>query len=122
MALTREAILAKTVILPREEVYIPEWGDSIFVRCLTGWERDQLELEWDRSKRRNFRARLAVATVCDAEGNDLFELKDIEFLGRQPSSILSRIADVAFMLNKFTKEDQEELEKNFVATNGDGSS
>ncbi len=121
MPLSRDAILALPIVLPREEVFIPEWGDSVHVRCLTAWERDELEIEWDRAKRHNFRARLAVACVCDAEGNDLFEVGDIERLGRQPASILARLADVAFRLNKFTKEDQEALEKNSVPTNGDAS-
>ena len=39
--LTREQILGLSD-LPREEVRIPEWGGVVFVRALTGSERDQL--------------------------------------------------------------------------------
>ena len=40
--LNREAILAAED-LPRELVEVPEWGGAVYVRALTGAERDQFE-------------------------------------------------------------------------------
>lgn len=110
--LSRESILGKAPVLAREEVQVPEWGGSVWVRTLTGTERDRLEFEWSDTKRVNFRARLAAYSVCGENGENLFTPGDIPKLGTQPSSALSRVCDVAFRLNLFTKDDVEELAKN----------
>jgi hypothetical protein len=110
--LSRDAILNKAPQFPREEVQVPEWGGSVMVRCLSGAERDKLEVEWESTKRVNFRARLVAYAACDDQGKPLFLTNDIPSLGQQPASALSRICDVAFKLNAFTKSDVEELEKN----------
>jgi hypothetical protein len=110
--LSREGILSQSPILPREELEIPEWGGSIFVRMLSASERDQLEIQWERTKRVHFRARLVYYCACTAEGADLFREEDIPILGAQPTSAVARICDLAFKINKFTKDDVEELEKN----------
>lgn len=122
MSLDRQTILSKTPQLARERVNVPAWGGDVYVRELTAWERDSLEVSWEKTKRHNFRARLAVATVCDEQGEDLFGLKDIEALGKHPSTALVAIADVAFRVNKFTKEEVEELEKNSESGPSEGSS
>jgi hypothetical protein len=111
-ALSREQILARPAILPREELAIPEWGGSVWVRMLSASERDQLEMQWEKTKRVHFRARLVYYCACDAEGADLFREEDIPVLGAQPTAALARICDLAFRLNRFTRDDVEELEKN----------
>ena len=40
--LTKDQIL-KSDDLPSEEVSVPEWGGSVMVRSMTGYERDQFE-------------------------------------------------------------------------------
>lgn len=110
--ISRESILCKTPALAREEVAVPEWGGSVWARTLTGAERDRLEIEWTDTARVNFRARLVAYTACDGDGVNLFTVGDIPALGRQPTSALSRVCDVAFRLNLFTAGDQEDLRKN----------
>lgn len=124
MSLDRNAILfsGKPPVLPREEVDVPEWGGSVWVRTLSAFERDELERAWEATKRRNFRARLVVATVCDEHGKDIFELGDIEALGRHASTTLGRVFEVAVRLNKFTRDEVEDLEKNSASTPGIASS
>jgi len=112
MTLSRESILSRAPELPREEVPVPEWGGSVFVRTLTASERDRLETDWERTARVHFRARLVRFTVCDDAGKDLFRDVDIAVLGAHSTAAISRLTDVAFRLNKFTKTDVEELEKN----------
>jgi len=121
MALDRLAILAPRE-LARERVDVPEWGGHVFVRVLTAAERDALELIWESTKRRNLRARLAVSTVCDEHGADIFHVDDVEQLGRQASTALVRIADTALRVNGFTKADVEQLEKNSPSDPSDDSS
>lgn len=122
MSLDRLSILSLKHELPREPLNVPEWGGIVYVRTLSAFERDSLEMSWDATKRRNFRARLAVATVCDENGKDLFELRDIETLGNHPSPALVRVGDLAMKLNKLTSEDVADLEKNSETGPSDASS
>lgn len=112
MALDRKSILNSQPEFPREKVHVAEWGGEVYVRQLSASERDAIELLWEKTQRVNFRARLAVATVCDETGKDVFELRDIDALGDKPSGPLLTVCDVALRVNKFTTADVEALEKN----------
>jgi hypothetical protein len=117
--LNREALLKK------EDLEIVEVdlgkGECIFVRQMTGFERDLfersiIEMKDDGKVERKtdaFRAKLAVCTVCDDQGKLLFKPADITVLNRSMSAArLEKIVEVAQRLNKITAEDQEELVKN----------
>lgn len=104
--------------LPMEAVEIPEWGGTVYVKTMSGTERDAFEashLEAQKSAGHilaNVRARLAVQTVCDAGGARLFADDDAAELGRKHGKALDRIFDVARRLNGLRGEDVKELEKN----------
>jgi hypothetical protein len=121
MSLDRQSILSRAPSLPREEVPVPEWGGSVWVRTLTASERDQLEMSWEQTKRVHFRARLVYYCACDEEGKTLFRPEDLAVIGAHSTAAVSRICDVAFRLNKFTKDEIEELEKNSPSGQPDGS-
>ncbi len=106
--LSRDQIL-QSDDLPRKEVLVPEWGGSVFVRTMSGSERDRFEAAHLRNPEKNFRARLAVLTVCDDKGSPLFNDADIETLGAKSSSALTRIFEAASKLNRLSKEDYEDL-------------
>src|SRR5262245_43050975 len=108
-ALTRDAILAADD-LKRVWVDTPEWGGGVWVRLLTGTERDKFESDNVRfsgsGKDRkgepnlaNIRARLAVLCCCDEAGKRLFADADAEALGRKAGPVLDRIFDKAAALN-----------------------
>lgn len=116
--LTRDQILAIKDIV-KEEVEVPEWGGSVFVRTMTGTERDALEnsVVIQKGKKRttnmeNFRAKVVAHSVCDEKGDLLFTEADIEALSQKSSSALQRLFDVAARLSGLTAEDAEELTKN----------
>lgn len=118
MDLNRDLIL-ESKDLPREEVEIPEWGGSVFVRTMTGEERDAFDarLYKERDKGgeegiRNISALVAVMTVVDRNGNRLFTEADIVPLGRKSSGALVRIWKVAQRLNVLGPKAEEELAKN----------
>jgi hypothetical protein len=113
MPLTRDQIL-KAEDLKREEVPVPEWGGSVFVRTMTGGERDRFEAAFVRDKT-DTRARLAAATICDEAGTLLFSATDIEALGRKSAAALERVFVVAMRLSKVGKADVDDLEKNSAA-------
>lgn len=100
MYLNRDAILAKPE-LPRVAVDVPEWGGTVFVREMTGVERDRFEAAHAKAPNDNFRARIAVATLCDDSGKRLFSEADVAALGEASSAALSRVLDAALMVNKF---------------------
>jgi hypothetical protein len=115
MSLSRDEILAKKggkVV----EVTVPEWGGTVHLREMTAAERDAFEqASLDKSgtaRLINIRARLASISICDESGKRLFSDSDIHLLGELPASALDRIFDASMRLNKISKADVDELEKN----------
>jgi len=112
--LTRDAILGADD-LPKQEVEIPEWGGSVFVRTMTAGERDAYESSMllnGKPNLANMRAKLVVRTAVDEEGKRLFADADAEALGKKSASAVDKLFGVAQRLNGLTKKDVEELEKN----------
>lgn len=122
MELTREAILgaADSRIIPVE---VPEWGGVVHVRSMSGRERDAWELSMIvdpgareiEHRRDNLRARLLVRTLCRADGTALFGESDVAALGEKSAAALDRCYAAAARLNRISREDIEELEKNSSA-------
>jgi hypothetical protein len=106
-----------------EEVNCPECGGTVFVRTLTGVERDEIEAHMFQTKSKdsrinmtNLRARMVGLCLVDENGKRIFKgkefEKDIEALGRKSSLVLDRVFTVAQKLAGMRKEDVEELTKN----------
>lgn len=117
--LTRDEILnASDMVI--EEVYVPAWKGSVFVKSLTGAERDRFEkdiIEWKGKGKNskaemkdNIRAKLVALTVVDPETKQLiFSRADVEVLGQKNASALDAIFSKAQELSKLSDEDVEEL-------------
>jgi len=105
--------------LPKELVSVPEWDGDVFVRTLSGTERDMFEQSMMEGKGKNreinlknIRARLAVLTICTEDGTRLFEAKDVDALGKKSAAALDRIFSVSQKLNGLSGDDVEELAGN----------
>lgn len=123
--LTRKAILEAGDYTLRK-VAVPEWGGAVYVKTLTGAEKDSFEQEISFSEEEreeakkagkkcmvdNFRARLLVRCLCDADGNKLFDYDDVAVLGAKSAKALERCFEAAGELNALSKKDLEKLEKN----------
>lgn len=123
--MTREQLLKKEK-LTIEKVSLGK-GEFIYVREMTGRERDRFEnsvlakevkdskgniVSYERSLD-DFRAKLAVNTICDENGNLILDPDDYETLsGNMLGSKLNKIASVAQKLSKIRSEDREDLIKN----------
>lgn len=113
--LSKDAILkAKDVLY--EDIEIPEWGGRVRVRGLLGTERDAFEesLHTGKGKQRkvslfNFRAKLAVRTLVNEEGERIFEDGDYPLLGQKSASGLAKVAETASRLSGLSEQDVEEL-------------
>jgi hypothetical protein len=117
MNLTRDAILAAKDI-QIEEVAVPEWDGKVFVKGMTGSERDKFEasiVEFRGTSQKmnlsNVRALLASLTVCDKSGIHLFTEADVIALGEKSAGALQRIFNVARRLSGLSPADVEELTK-----------
>ena len=118
MAFDRSSFLNLSAAFPREEVSLPEFGGSVWVRSMSAGERDRFEEVHSKLKNIDYRARLAVATMCDAEGNALFSESDIPSLSALPSNVFDRVLDVAHRLNGFGGEAREDARKNSESVTG----
>lgn len=122
--LTRDAILA-AVDLVSVTVEVPEWGGSVYVRGLTGTERDRFEVDvlsgTGKDRLNNARAKLVALGVVDEAGNRLFSEADIEALGKKNGKVLDRLFQAVRKESGLLDEDVEELVKNFVSDLKDGS-
>jgi len=122
-------MLGRDKLLEKEELQIEkvnlDKGDFVYVRQMTGRERDRFEqslmiesrnkegqLEYTRNLS-DFRAKLAATTLCDETGVNLLEQKDIPTLSQAMSAArLDKITTEAQKLNKITNEDRDNLIKN----------
>jgi hypothetical protein len=104
---------------PSHAVDVPEWGGTVYVRVMSGAERDGYEDETYRLNgksvqlnRVNARARLLVRCLSDEEGKRLFSDADADTLGNQPADVIDKVYSVALRVNGFTEKDVEDLAKN----------
>ena len=121
MTLTRDAILAADD-LPRERVEVPEWGGEVYLRAMTGTEREAYEgLIADREKAGpkgagmsavELLCELVARTACDELGLLLFEPADIPALKTRNATVLVRLSEQAMRMNRLTEMDIKDLEKN----------
>jgi len=122
--LTREEIL-QAEDLPTEDVEVPEWGGTVRVRTLAGYERDRFEesITEQQGKRAriiadNLRAKLVALSVIGADGQRLFDEGDVRALGEKSAKALDRVFAVAQRLSGISDRDVDEL----VGNSGDGQS
>jgi len=112
MKLLKKEDILKAADLKREAVRVPEWGGSVYVRMMTGAERDSFDSLFTQSGRKTFRSVLVAHTACDEQGNLLFTVDDVEELAKKSAAALDRICVAATKINAITDEDVKELEKN----------
>jgi division protein CdvB (Snf7/Vps24/ESCRT-III family) len=132
--LTRADLLTKEKL---EVVKVDLGNDEcVYVTQMTGRQRDNFEQSLLKKVRDNkgvvtsyeqvtddFRAKLAVVTVCDENGTLLFEPKDYNLLSMSIGIVkLEKIVNAAQKLNAISEEDKESLVKNSGPEAADSSS
>lgn len=132
--LTRDDLLVKDKL----EVVEVDLGNEtiVYVRQMTGHERDAFEQSLLTKKKdskgnvvaveqatEDFRAKLAVQTVCDANGNLILKRDDYLRLSVNISALkLEKIINEAQRINGIGEKDREELIKNSEAVQDGNSS
>ena len=132
-------LLDRRTLLEKEKMEVVkvefEDGNFVYVRQMTGHERDLFEQSLLKKNRDNkgtiigyeqstedFRAKLAVVTICDEGGNTILQPNDYGVLSRSMSAKkLEKIVNEAQKLNAITEEAKEDIVKNSDAVQ-DGNS
>jgi hypothetical protein len=135
MLLTKEQVQAakdRKIV----KVKTPEWAPDgtppeqakechVFVRSMTGAERDSFEW-WAVDNRKSqgnlYRASFVARTACDEQGNLLFSVEDVSWLSKKNAKALDRVHAAARALSGMTLDDEKELEKNSEPGEGGFSS
>lgn len=134
MALSRDGIL-NAVDVQTEKVPVPEWGDDVIIRGLTGDELDNFQGSV-RQFRPTFdgkgmetvliqdgmRAKLLVKCLVDEAGERLFTDQDAPALGAKNGAVIDRLYDVASRLSGLSEEEKAEMEGNSETPTEDGGS
>ena len=97
--------------LHREKVEVKEWDATIYIREMTGGERDAYDASLiDKSglptkeKLKDMRAELVVLTAVDEKGERIFGDDDVALVTRKNAKILDRLADIAQVINKLSED------------------
>lgn len=129
MTNTRDALLALKGRIRIEKVDVPGLDAPIYVKGMTGRERDSFESSCfaQQGKTREFtaenlRAKLLARTVCDADGKRLFTDFDVQTIGELPAEVVDVLFSKAQELSGIGSKDMEELKGNSDAAAGDASS
>lgn len=117
--LTAKDILKCNDTADLRRVDVPEWGGEVYVKVMSGAERDKWELSTTELLKNpsaaNIRASLCLITICDDKGKRLFDDAQLIELGKKSSIVLERIFNISREINRLRDEDIEELEKNLAA-------
>jgi hypothetical protein len=103
--------------IERELLVVPELGGAVYVRGMSGKERDKFEegLRIKKGKHagqsdlRNFRAQLAVKVIVDEHGERILNDGDVDIIGKLPAGVLDRILAKCNELSGKAEEEIEDL-------------
>ena len=132
MDLTREQILeaARNAKIERAQLHIPELGGDIYVRGMSGTERDEFEEQnkFRKGKKagqfdgRNFRGKLAVRVIVTEHGERILNDHDATIFGQMPANVLERIISRCKELSGITEDEAEDLGNDSGSAGSDASS
>lgn len=109
--------------VPREEVPLPELGGSVWVRGMTGTERDKFEAlalmmrsgtdpKAAEKAYDNYKARVLAPCIQDEGGRPLVPQGAASQLGDMPSVLVSRLFDVCLRLSGLGADAADDALKN----------
>lgn len=116
-SLSREDILRGGANVKVVEVPVPDWGGRVFVRGMTGRQRDRVEQLFVVARQRNqpvdnARGIVCAYCLCNEQGVRLFDDNDAGALGELDANIIDLIYDTAARLSGIKADSVEGAEKN----------
>lgn len=113
--LDKAAILAfaSNSALKVEKIELPEMGGEVYIKELTAGEREALEKQMQSQTDKNaVRATVFVHSVCNADGELMFDVEDIEVIKQLPSRPVIKVFNRSNEINGITPEQVDTAEKN----------
>ena len=119
-ALTKEEILGLSDIQVKL-IKVPPWDENnngtpveaeVYIRTITGAERDKLEDLAFKKQFDNYRARCVAFFLSDDEGNPLFTTADVPKIAKKNAEALDLITDAGIKFNHMRQEDVDSAEGN----------
>jgi hypothetical protein len=118
----KHSILAKYNVASLPKSYVSTIdGQKIYVRRMTGSEREKYQSLWVASEGKlppAYRAHAIVLCACDEDGKNIFDAADVESVNAMDTTVLDEWFNEIDELNGFSKKAQEEVAKNL--SRGDG--
>ena len=111
MILDKSTILAAIQAasdIKSERMAVPEWGTDVFIKVLSGTERDAFEAGYSDQRMSNFRVRFLVLTLCDQNGERVFTDEQVSVLGKRSSLVINRLFEAAWKINMLSPEAVDE--------------
>ncbi len=112
-----------------EQVEVPEWGGYVYVKTMTGQEKDDYETSFRKKENgkfvpdlENIRAKLLVMTMCDESGICIANMSHVAALSNQSSVALDRVVSAAQRINAMSDKEMDEIEKNLEIGQSEDSS
>ena len=107
MGLSKSSILAAINAasdIKVEKLSVPEWKTDVYLKVLSGTERDAFEASYSDEKMKNFRVRFLVLTLCDEAGERLFDDEQVTILGKRSALVINRLFEASWKLNMLSQE------------------
>ena len=100
-----------------EQIEVPEWQDGeepaiIHIRTLSGAQREEIEDIIVKNKVKSLRALVFIHSVCDVDGNLMFDKADMAALNEGDGKVLDRVFHAAVKLNRMSDTDIADAKKN----------
>jgi len=114
MALSKAQILAVDDRLTKD-IDVPEWGDSVLLRVMSGTERESFEREWQSTEDKllpQYKLKMLRRCLCDVDGKPLFDDTELAALGEKSALVIERLFKQCMRLNGFESGTVEEAAKN----------
>ena len=116
MMLTKEQILGvvDTVV---EKVNVPAWKGCVYIKTMTGAERDLFEQRIHDQKKnekiniKGVRSFLLALTICDASGKNIFSKEDMDEIDKKSAKVITDLFKVAQRMNGIGEEEMADLAK-----------
>lgn len=124
MGLSKSSILAAINAasdIKVEKLAVPEWKTDVYLKVLSGTERDAFEAAYSDEKMKNFRVRFLVLTLCDEAGERLFDDEQVTILGKRSALVINRLFEASWKLNMLSQEAVDEAGESSGADLKNGS-
>ena len=98
------------------EIHVPEWGVNLWLRGWSGKERAAFQQAYSQAKTdeevANLSGLVVALTVCNDQGQRIFQIEDVELLNEKSATALDRVVNAALQHNGITKTAIEDAKKN----------